>query len=105
MNNRKKKMNLNRIRTIDGLSNMIRLEVLDLHGNQIDEIKNLKNQKELKVLNLAGNEIKSIGIRDLEGLGSLQELNLRRNHIKYLSGFEETPQLFKLFLSNNDINS
>lgn len=84
---------------------MNRLEVLDLHGNRISEIKDLRSQKELKVLNLAGNEIKCIGIRDLEGLCTLQEMNLRRNQIKKLAGFDETPQLFKLFLSNNDINS
>lgn len=84
---------------------MSRLEVLDLHGNRINEVQNLKNQKELKVLNLAGNEIKSIGVRDLEGLHSLQEMNLRRNQIKSLQGFQETPQLFKLFLSNNEISS
>lgn len=84
---------------------MLRLEVLDLHGNQISEIKNLKAQNELKVLNLAGNEIRSIGIHDLKGLGTLQEMNLRRNLIKNLNGFEETPQLFKLFLSNNEINT
>lgn len=84
---------------------MTRLEVLDLHGNRITEIQNLKNQKELKVLNLAGNEIKNIGLRDLEGLHSLQEMNLRRNQIRTLQGFHETPQLFKLFLSNNDISS
>lgn len=84
---------------------MSRLEVLDLHGNRINEVQNLKNQKELKVLNLAGNEIKSIGARDLEGLHSLQEMNLRRNQIKSLQGFQETPQLFKLFLSNNEISS
>lgn len=84
---------------------MNRLEVLDLHGNQIIEIRELKSQKELKVLNLAGNEIKYINIRDLEGLCTLQELNLRRNQIRKVDGFEETPQLFKLFLSNNNINS
>ncbi|XP_065216977.1 leucine-rich repeat-containing protein 49 [Planococcus citri] len=95
----------NRIKTIEGLSNMNRLEVLDLHGNRISEIKDLRSQKELKVLNLAGNEIKSIGIRDLEGLSTLQEMNLRRNQIKKLAGFDETPQLFKLFLSNNDVSS
>ncbi len=84
---------------------MTRLEVLDLHGNQITEIRNLRNQKELKVLNLSGNEIKIIDARDLEGLGTLQEMNLRRNQIKRLDGFTETPQLLKLFLSNNDITS
>lgn len=94
-----------RIKSIEGLTNMTRLEVLDLHGNRITEIQNLKNQKELKVLNLAGNEIKNIGLRDLEGLHSLQEMNLRRNQIRTLQGFHETPQLFKLFLSNNDISS
>ncbi|KOC59778.1 Leucine-rich repeat-containing protein 49 [Habropoda laboriosa] len=93
----------NRIKRIEGIKQLCKLEVLDLHGNQIVQISDLNNLVSLKVLNLAGNNIKAIGYHDFEGLTSLKELNLRRNKIKKLLGFDETPQLQKLYLSNNDI--
>ncbi|KYM80802.1 Leucine-rich repeat-containing protein 49 [Atta colombica] len=94
----------NRIRKIEGLKQLLKLEVLDLHGNQIQQITGLENLSSLKVLNLAGNNIKTIGCNDFQGLISLKELNLRRNKLKRLLGFHETPQLQKLYLSNNDIH-
>lgn len=74
-----------------------------MHGNQIMQVSGLEDSVSLKVLNLAGNNIKNIGYNDFFGLSSLKELNLRRNKIKKLHGFENTPQLQKLYLSNNDI--
>nr|CAD7577730.1 unnamed protein product [Timema californicum] len=93
----------NRIRRIEGLSVLSKLEVLDLHGNQIYQVGGLSTLGELKVLNLAGNQIRVIGATDLQGLRSLQEMNLRRNRIKQLQGFTDTPQLQKLFFSNNEL--
>ncbi|XP_012137384.1 uncharacterized protein LOC100881268 isoform X3 [Megachile rotundata] len=94
----------NRIKKIEGLKSLSKLEVLDLHGNQIVQISDLNNLVSLKVLNLAGNNIKVIGYNDFQGLTALKELNLRRNKIKRLLAFDETPQLQKLYLSNNDIH-
>ena len=51
---------INRITKIQGLQNLLKLDVLDLHGNQISEIKNLNQLNELRVLNLAGNLIEVI---------------------------------------------
>lgn len=93
----------NRIRKIQGLKQLLKLEILDLHGNQIPQISGLEDLSSLKILNLAGNSIKAIGRHDFQGLTSLKELNLRRNKLKKLLGFGETPQLQKLYLSNNDI--
>lgn len=95
----------NRVRRIEGLTSVTKLEVLDLHGNQITQVGGLSALSELKVLNLAGNQIRIVGSSDLQGLQSLQELNLRRNRIKHLLGFAETPQLQKLFLSNNELHT
>lgn len=92
-----------RIKKIEGLDTLSKIEVLDLHGNQIAQVGGLGNLKELKVLNLAGNQIKNIGTHDFYGLHSLQELNLRRNRLKKLLGFAEVPSLSKLFISNNDL--
>ncbi|RZF40601.1 hypothetical protein LSTR_LSTR007484 [Laodelphax striatellus] len=98
-------MGKNRIRRMEGLKSLEGCAVLDLHGNQITQISGLTMLNELKVLNLAGNQIRVLGTYDLQGLRSLQELNLRRNRLKRLLGFAETPQLNKLFLSNNEIQS
>ena len=92
-----------RLRRIEGLSTLKKIEVLDLHGNQITHVTGLNSLAELKVLNLAGNQIRYIGIGDFQGLASLQELNLRRNRLKKLLGFGETLNLSKLFISNNDL--
>ena len=46
---------------------------------QITEINNLNHLLELRVLNLAGNAISHV--RNLQGMDSLTELNLRRNRI------------------------
>ncbi|XP_071441990.1 leucine-rich repeat-containing protein 49 [Hetaerina americana] len=95
----------NRIQQLDGLDQLKKLEVLDLHGNQICELDGLANLHVLKVLNLASNQISCIEKSCLHGLHSLKELNLRRNRIKQLFGFEEIPDLQKLYISNNDITS
>lgn len=95
----------NRIRKIEGLERLTKIEVLDLHGNQILHVGGLTTLSELKVLNLAGNQIRSLGFVDLQGLRALEELNLRRNRIKKLSAFGETPNLQKLFVSNNELQT
>ena len=46
-----------RIRQVTGLESLVKLDVLDLHGNQISVIENLNHLTELRVLNLAGNQI------------------------------------------------
>lgn len=96
-------MILFRIKRIEGLQNLTKIEVLDLHGNQILNVMGLATLCELKVLNLAGNQIRNVGVLDLQGLKCLQELNLRRNRIKKLLCFNETPNLQKLFISNNEL--
>lgn len=93
----------NRIKKIEGLENLSKIEVLDLHGNQILQVSGLGGLNGLKVLNLAGNQIKNVGVVDLRGLKSLEELNLKRNRIKKVLAFGETPNLQKLFLSNNEL--
>lgn len=94
-----------RLKDIEGLQTLTKMEVLDLHGNQIQTVSGLSTLTELKVLNLAGNQLKFIGVEDFCGLSSLQELNLRRNHLRKLLGFNETPNLQKLFLSNNEVQT
>lgn len=96
-------MGKNRIRRIEGLKSLTKLEVLDLHGNRLFTLSGLHALTELKVLNVAGNQIKVVGLNDFKGLKLLREANLRRNKLRKLMGFADTPQLEKLFISNNDL--
>lgn len=81
------------------------LRVLDLHGNRITNISHkICRLQELKSLNLAGNTLRHIYGGDFAGLQNLRELNLKRNRIKRLGGFEDLQHLERLWLCNNDIH-
>jgi hypothetical protein len=93
-----------RVRRLDGLEGLSRLEVLDLHGNQLSTLgSGLSTLSELKVLNVAGNQLRNIIHDELQGLAALEELNLRRNRLRRVDGVANAPNLNKLFLSNNNI--
>ncbi|PVD20176.1 hypothetical protein C0Q70_20671 [Pomacea canaliculata] len=81
----------------------LKLDVLDLHGNQISTIENLSHLSELRVLNLAGNQI--VLVDSLSGLDALAELNLRRNKIRAVADVDSLPNLQRLFLSFNEISN
>ncbi|GFO31885.1 leucine-rich repeat-containing protein 49-like protein [Plakobranchus ocellatus] len=92
-----------KIRKIENLDSLMKLDVLDLHGNQISKIENLNHLTELRVLNLAGNSISHVD--ELSGIDSLAELNLRRNKIRTVTEIDLLPNLQRLFLSFNEISS
>lgn len=96
----------NRIFDITGIVSLRdSLRVLDLHGNRISTISNkICRLQELKSLNLAGNTMRQIFAGDFAGLHNLRELNLKRNRIKRLAGFEDLHQLERLWLCNNDLH-
>ncbi|XP_049535479.1 mucin-19 [Anopheles darlingi] len=95
----------NRITDIGGLISLKgTLRVLDLHGNKISNITGKINQlQELKSLNLAGNALRQIQAQDFAGLFSLKELNLKRNRIKRIGGFDDLHNLERLWLCHNDL--
>uniref|UniRef100_A0A182SV68 Dynein axonemal assembly factor 1 homolog n=1 Tax=Anopheles maculatus TaxID=74869 RepID=A0A182SV68_9DIPT len=95
----------NRITDITGIVSLkSTLRVLDLHGNKIGNITGKINQlQELKSLNLAGNALRQIQAQDFAGLFSLKELNLKRNRIKKIFGFDDLHNLERLWLCHNDL--
>lgn len=97
----------NRITDITGLISLkSTLRVLDLHGNKICNITNKISQlQELKSLNLAGNLIRQIQHSDFGGLFCLKELNLKRNRIKKICGFDDLHNLERLWLCHNDLQT
>ncbi|XP_029431137.1 leucine-rich repeat-containing protein 49 isoform X2 [Rhinatrema bivittatum] len=96
-------LNLERIKKISHLENLVSLDILDLHGNQISKIENIHHLSELRVLNLARNCINQV--ENLGGLDSLIELNLRNNQINYVRDVDTLPSLQRLYLSFNNISS
>lgn len=95
----------NRIRDIGGLAGVRRtLRVLDLHGNRIAGLgQRISQLQELKSLNLAGNCLRQVHADDFRGLINLRELNLKRNRIRRLAGFEDLRSLERLWLCHNDV--
>ena len=92
----------NKIKNIEHLDKLTKLDVLDLHSNQISTVENLNHLAELRVLNLAGNHLKSV--ERLKGLRSLTELNVRRNEINECFELDQLPALQRVFLSNNRVS-
>lgn len=92
-----------RIKRIEGLESLKRLEILDLHGNQLRYVDNLAPLSALRVLNLAGNLLRNIRNLGPYGMSSLTELNIKRNRIKNLDGLQKAPHLKKLLIANNDL--
>ncbi|WP_036178417.1 leucine-rich repeat domain-containing protein [Marinomonas sp. MED121] len=87
-----------RIRSIERLEE---LEKLNLIKNEISEISGLNNLKNLKVLNLLGNGI--MKIQGLSKLVGLEKINLQYNKIEKIEGFENLPNLESVLLGYNEI--
>ncbi|EEY65583.1 Outer Dynein Arm Light Chain 1 [Phytophthora infestans T30-4] len=96
-------MGKNRLRTIENLDCLKKLDVLDLHSNEIEQMQNLNELKELRVLNLGGNMISAV--ENIDKLMLLTELNLRRNRIRRIGAIGTLPSLLRLFLSNNKLET
>lgn len=95
----------NRITDISGLMSVKQtLRVLDLHGNKISSISlKISALQELKSLNLAGNLLKQINDKDFSNLFSLKELNLKRNKLRKIVGFDDLRSLERLWLCHNEL--
>ncbi|XP_055322296.1 uncharacterized protein LOC129578155 [Sitodiplosis mosellana] len=95
----------NRISDISGVVSVkTTLRVLDLHGNKITSIaQKICQLHELKSLNLAANSLRHIQEDDFKGLIQLKELNIKRNRIKKINGFDDLHALERLWMCHNDI--
>ncbi|GBF95662.1 hypothetical protein Rsub_08644 [Raphidocelis subcapitata] len=91
----------NKVPTIEGLSELTRLTVLELGSNRIRQIEGLEGQGALAELWLGRNRIPKI-----EGLGHLTNLvriSLQSNRLESMLGLEGCTSLQELYLSHNGI--
>ncbi|XP_032291510.1 leucine-rich repeat-containing protein 49 [Drosophila virilis] len=96
----------NRITDIGGLAALkATLRVLDLHGNKLTSLgSRISCLHQLKSLNLAGNQIRQINQQDFHGLRCLRELNLKRNKLRRINGFQHLLALERLWLCHNELH-
>jgi len=85
------------------LSTVQHLDVLDLHSNSLENLNGLDNLHALRVLNVSSNCLRGISAAEIADLGSLSELNARRNKIAQVEGVSGLPSLKQLHLSSNQL--
>ena len=79
------------------------IEELRLWNNEIATIEKLSHLKKLKLLNLGDNLITQIPVGALDGLVQLEKLWLTDNKIKRIQGLEKLTSLRVLYLYGNQI--
>lgn len=90
------------IEHLDYISELTRLEYLDLSGNKISLLGGLANLTQLKYLDLSDNEITRI--ERLDKLTRLVYLDLSYNHIATIKGLDKLARLTTLNLSYNIVS-
>jgi hypothetical protein len=92
----------NHIGKIEGLGRLVNLQELSLSGNRISKIEGLDRMIDLQEISLSGNQITRIEC--LESLTNLQVLSLAGNWISKIEGFDRLNDLQELSLSGNRIS-
>lgn len=94
-----------RLKEMESLRDLRRLETLMLQQNQIDHVPSfISSFNKLRELRLDHNEIQKIGSA-LTGCSSLRRLDLSSNRIKSIKGLTGLQNLVDLRLANNAITS
>ncbi|CAL6097091.1 leucine-rich_repeat domain-containing protein [Hexamita inflata] len=87
-------VNFCNIKSLDGLQDMIHLQILNLSHNKIKDIKLLGTLKSLKDLNIADNKLTDIS--QLKNITTLIQLNIRSNKIDDISVIQSLNNLENL---------
>eukprot|EP01034_Spumella_vulgaris_P022507 gene22507-28636_t len=90
----------NKLRTIEGLENLVHLKVLDLGANRIRKIEGLQNNVALKSLWLGKNKIEAI--EGLETNTQLRQVDIQNNRLTAIGeGLLHLSNLKELYLACN----
>lgn len=93
----------NRLRAIENLDKLVKLEELWLGKNKIRVLENLSTFSRLRVLSIQSNRLTKI--EGLEGLTELEELYLSHNGVQRIEGLEHNTKLKTLDVGNNQIST
>lgn len=93
----------NHIKTMNGIENLVNLELLDLSYNNIKVMKNLEKLSKLKKLYLCSNKISNIECLD-SLVGHLEVLELGNNKIKVIENLPKFQCLKELHFAKNKIS-
>ncbi len=100
-------LSINKIKTLEGFGDLKKLKSLQLRYNEISEIRALGDLKSLEDLDLSHNNLtSSAGFEHLSALKNLKYLNLSENKITSLEEFDKLAgceNLTRLDLSRNQI--
>lgn len=91
-----------RIKNIDFVKQLKKLEILNVSNNMISELPNLSNLKSLKSLHANNNFIYKVGL--LKGIDTLEEIYLSNNKLTGVRFLKNLKNLKTLDLHNNQIN-
>jgi len=97
-----KSLEMGDIKNLQSLSNLKKLQTINLSTSGISDISCLSKLHSIKYLALDGNEIKDLS--PLAGLGKLKELRLNGNRISDLTPLSGLKNIKTLSLHNNQIS-
>lgn len=91
-----------RIKNIDFIKQLTKIEILNVSNNMISELPSLSNLKNLKSLHANNNFINKVGL--LKGIDTLEEIYLSNNNLTNINFLKNLKNLKTLDLHNNQIN-
>lgn len=91
-----------RIKNIDFVKQLRKLEILNVSNNMISELPSLSNHKNLKSLHANNNFINKVGL--LKEIDTLEEIYLSNNNLTNIKFLKNLKSLKTLDLHNNQIN-
>lgn len=95
-------MSFNHIKKMENL-NFRALNTLTLSNNKIKKIENIRGLRKLERLALDGNEITRVALDTTEPFLELKELELARNQIRSIEAVTHFPNLEELGLTGNPL--
>lgn len=91
-----------RIKNIDFVKHLKKIEILNVSNNMISELPSLSNLKNLKSLHANNNFINRVGL--LKEIDTLEEIYLSNNYLTNVNFLKNLKSLKTLDLHNNQIN-
>ena len=93
----------NNLDNLEGIENLINLQILGCHDNNLTSLNEMKNLTNLEVLDCSINNL--ISLEGIENLMNLRSLYCYRNNLTNLNGIEKLTNLEILWCDNNNFSN